>query len=369
MKKIKVLHIGMGPNRGGLESFTLSVQKNIDKELVQFDYTNTFDKPLAYEDERISMGSNIYKLCPRKKNIFKSNKQLKDLINNGQYDYVHFHCMHYCWFDPIVITCKKTKAKMIVHSHLTGFNKDTVKKEIILDKIGRFVTRNLKFLKLACGKEAGKWLFGKDKFEIIPNGISFDTFRFSNEKRKKIRKELGLTEKDIVIGHVGNFSYQKNYPKLISIFCELYKINNNYKLILVGNDKKESAINIKEKLKEEGLDKNVIFTGIIDNSINIYSAFDAYVFPSHYEGLNISLVEAQCSGLLCFASNTLDKDTNVGGLYKTININENSEILAKNINKVIINNKVDRTSISISEDYSIDSSSKKLLNYYINHLD
>lgn len=368
MEKIKVLHIGMGPNRGGLESFTFNIQKYIDRNLIKFDYINIWNKKIAYEDERIALESDILYMSPRKKNPIKSFEQLKKIIIEGNYDYVHYHCMHYNWFEPIYITCKMTQTKMIVHSHLTGFNRNTVKKEKILDAIGRHAVRNCNFYKLACGNEAGKWLFNDKEFEIITNGIEIDKFKFNEEKRKKVREKYNLKDGDIVIGHVGNFSYQKNYPKLIEIFKELHKINNNYKLMVVGNDEKVQAHELKEYIKKINLENDVIFTGLIDNSINIYSAFDLYVFPSFYEGLNISLIEAQCSGVQCFASNTLDEDTDVGGKYHIIDIESQSKDIAEYINVVLISDKYNREDIRINSEYSIEYSAKVLSDFYIKHL-
>lgn len=364
MNKIKVLHIGIGPNKGGLESFTYNIQNHINLSEFQFDYTNTFDKPVAYENEKLEQGSKIFNLCPRKRNPIKSYIQLKNIINNEKYDYVHFHCMHYCWFEPILITCKKTEAQMIVHSHLTGFNHKTSKKEIILDKLGRIMTKKCNFLKLACGEQAGKWLFNNKNFKIITNGIDITQFRFDNIKRKENREKYNI-DNDIVIGHVGNFSYQKNYPKLIEIFYEMHKLDNRYKLMLVGDDKKGEAERIKEMIKSLGLEEFVIFTGLIDNRINIYSAFDLYIFPSFYEGLNISLIEAQCSGLLCFASNKLDLDTNVNGKYNIINIDDQSKNLANRINAEYNKNKsYNRLDVEIDEKYSIEYSTKVLSDFY-----
>ncbi len=368
MKKVKILHIGMGPNRGGLESFTLNMQKNIDNKKFQFDYTNTFGKSLAYEKEVKELGSKIYSLCPRKKNPIKSFNELKKIIVEGEYDYVHYHCMHYCWFDPIIITTKYTNASMIVHSHLTGFNKNSSKKEILLDKIGRLATKKCNFLKLACGKNAGKWLFGKKKYTVIPNGIDFDVFKYDVKKRKNVRQIYGFEENDIVIGHVGNYSYQKNYPKLISIFKELHGIDSRYKLLLVGNDKKPAAIEIKKLVEEKGLKDKVVFAGLIDNNINIYSGCDLYIFPSFYEGLNISLIEAQCSGLMCFASDTLDPDTCVGGKYYNINIFNDSKKIANQINSKVKKEKYDRKKITIKEEYSIKNAAKVLEKFYLDNI-
>ena len=362
MKKIKVLHIGLSPNIGGLESFVYTLYKNIDKTKFEFDFLNIYDKKLAYEDEYKKMGSKVYYACSRKKNPIKSFKQIKEIISKNNFDFIHYHCMTYCWPDPIIIGCKYSKAQVIVHSHNTSFSSDSSLKEKILHKVGKIRIKKLKFLKVACGEEAGKWLF-KDNFIIFNNGINFEKFKFNNYYRKKIRRQYNIKEQDIVIGHVGNFSTQKNYKFLLQCFNELKKINKNYKLLLIGDDSK--AKKEKDYLNENNLSQNTIFTGIVSNSNEYYSAMDLFIFPSIREGFSIAMIEAQCAGLLCFASNHLDKDTNVGGNYEVINIDDSPINVAQYINKKFKQNY--NRNINIDSKYSCKESAKIIEQYYINN--
>lgn len=358
---MRVLHIGMSPNVGGLESFVKSMYENI-KDDVTFDFVNIYDEPLAYEDYYKSCGSKIIKITPRRKNPYKSFKELKKIISNGNYDYIHYHCMTYCWPEPIIIGYKYGNKKVIVHSHLTGFNKNTILKEKILHFIGKCRINQSKILKLACGNEAGKWLFGNNNFVIINNGINQKLFKYSEKNRKEIREKYNFIESDIIIGHVGNFSYQKNYPLLIGIFVELLQKEKNFKLLLIGDHEKMSC-ELKELINSSGCSDKIILTGKIGDAYKYYSAMDLYIFPSHYEGLNISMIEAQCSGLQCFASNKLDPETNVGGYYTTIDIDSEANAIAQ-----VILNKLDlstrRDTVSISKNYLSDEAAKKLLAFY-----
>ena len=361
---IRVLQVGMSTNYGGLESFIINMYRNIDRSKVQFDFINIYDDPLAYEDEYKKLGANIIKVTKRSDNPIKSHIELKNVINSGKYDFVHFHCMNFCWWDPILIAGKKnTNTRLIVHSHLTGFNDKTPIKEKILHNVGKLLTHNSNYICLSCGKKAGEWLFPRRKFIIINNGINVNKFSFSTIFRNEIRDKYNLKNNDIVIGHVGNFSYQKNYPYLLEVFKKLHYSNERYKLLLIGDER--LAGDVKDFIRDNSLDNYVIFTGIVKDTYKYYSAMDIYLYPSYYEGLNISLIEAQCSGLPCFASNTLDPDTNVGGVYTSIDIRKPPEDIAAAINSSNYN--YERSKIKIYSSYDVHLAAKKLEHVYENY--
>ena len=360
-KIIKVLHIGMSPNYGGIESFTINMHKYIEKD-IQFDFINIYDnEKIAFQDEHIRLGSKIFNISSRKKNPIKSYMELKKIIKREKYDFVHFHCMNFCWPEPILV-CQNIKGvQSIVHSHLTGFNSNTSKKEKLLDKLGRIRVLHKNYLKLACGVDAGKWLFDKSNFQVINNGIDIEKYKYKSSFRKKIRDDLKLADEDIVIGHIGNFSYQKNYPYLIELFSELKKLNTNYKLLLIGD--KNKAGEVIELVEKNKLADQVIFTGIITNANEYYSAMDLFVFPSHYEGFSIAMIEAQASGLKCFCSDTLDKKTDISNNICFLDIKKPAIENAKLINDTYLIS-YDREKIKISDDFSSQKAAEILSNFY-----
>ncbi len=255
---------------------------------------------------------------------------------------------------------KYSSAKIIVHSHNSKIDKQEFIKNSILDFLGRKFTKNIPFLKLACGLEAGKYLFNNEKFEIMENGVEIEDYKYSKENRLLIRKKYGIEDDCVLIGHVGNFYIAKNYPKLLSIFFEYNKINSKSKLLLIGNYNNDPSIkNIVQKM---GLQNQVIFAGLIKDVSKYYSAFDFFVFPSLYEGLSIAMIEAQMSGLYCYVSNKVDINTKITNNYSIINIDEESSVIAKNISENI--KTYNRADVIYDERYDIKNSSKKLQEFY-----
>ena len=164
---------------------------------------------------------------------------------------------------------------------------------------------------MCCTEYAGRWLFGdkifnKGKVNILNNAIDLDKFKYNEELRKQKRKELNISDDTIVIGHIGRFVAQKNHRFLIEIFNDLHKINNNTKLLLIGQGPLEDEMkNLTNKYK---ISDYVIFLGQRNDVNDLYNAMDIFALPSLYEGLGMVLIEAQCSGIKCIASSVVPKD-------------------------------------------------------------
>jgi len=175
---------------------------------------------------------------------------------------------------------------------------------------------------LACSKEAGEFFFGsdiasKECFRIMKNAIDIGNFLYDESKRQAARQFLNV-QNQFVIGHVGRFTEEKNHPFLLSIFQEVQKILNNSTLVFVGEG--PTQIKVREKGVELGLESRIMFTGVQTNVGELLQAMDVFVFPSHYEGLGLALIEAQAAGLCCLASDIINPETNVTGNVEFLSI-------------------------------------------------
>lgn len=364
---INVLIFGLSNNLGGMETYVYNSYKNMDHKIIHFDFVTTspINKPMAFEEDYIKMGSKIFHITKRTENWFRSNNEIKKILLKNQYDYIHFHIMNYMWWEPIILTSRYTKAKIILHSHNSKLDKKTFFKNFILDTIGRIKTRNVNALYIACGEDAGKYLFKKNNFKIMKNGVQVEKYRFNKEYRKDVRNEFKIGFGCRLFGHVGNFYIAKNYPKLISIFEAYLKYDNTSKMILVGNYNND--LEIVNMIRKKGLEGKIILAGMRTDIEKFYSAFDVFLFPSLYEGLSISLIEAQVSGVFCFASSKIDKASKISNRFEFIDI----DLESKDIAKMIYDCKTDeddRNNVLIDKSYDIKESSLKLQRFYLENL-
>lgn len=306
---VKVLYFVDRMLKGGIQSLVIEIVRNINKEKVQIDFLLLDDgKEYELENTLKDLGCKIYKLNGIWVNtpidFFKYIKALdKFFKEHNDYDVVHLHSSSKNYM--VLKKAKKYKIPVrIAHSH----NIDFQTKNLVKKFIGNIFKISLKKYStdyFACSKIAGEWLFEKKivnskKFHVIHNAIDYNKFKFNGEKRKKVRKELNIKDDENIIGHVGRFSEQKNHEFLIDIFNEIYKKNNNYKLLLIGTGDKEALI--KEKIKNLNLEKRVIFLGFKEDVSDYYNVMDLFLLPSKFEGLPVTLVEAQANGLTIFTS-------------------------------------------------------------------
>lgn len=196
---------------------------------------------------------------------------------------------------------------IILHAHSTGIDGDHkfVKRicQILAAPFMRFYGDQL----LACSDEAAEYVFGKKLcsergYKVIKNGIDINKFKFDELQRTSIREELGVRDDELLIGNTSRIAYPKNPLFLAEVFFELNKKIPNSKLLFVGGGDEKYIKLVQGYVKAHDLKDKVIFLGHLDSVAPYLSALDVFVFPSLFEGLGISLIEAQAAGLPCVIS-------------------------------------------------------------------
>lgn len=315
---IRVLQVVPDMRSGGLETLIMNWYRNIDRSKVQFDFLVHYTHKAFYDDEITEMGGKIYRLSFREdKNLLKYCWDLNSFFSkyHNEYHVVHGHMASLAFF--YLHYAKKYSCQMrIVHSHNAATEKS----------IKGFVKHMLIKLSVwpanyyfACGKEAGKFLFGKRKYTVINNGIELEKFQYNEDIRSKYRYDLNLKGK-FVIGHVGRFNIQKNHDFLIRIFKEIHSINKNTVLVLVGNGERMSEI-IK-KVSEMGLENSVLFLGARHDVSSLYQAMDVFLLPSYFEGFPVVSIECQAAGLPMIISDLITKEVAITSIVSYMGLDE-----------------------------------------------
>lgn len=333
-KPIRVAEIVGKYVGGGVEAVVMNYYRNIDRNKIQFDFICDSDSTNIPYKEIESLGGRVI-LCPPYQKIFSYIKELEKIFKDNDYKIVHSHINTLSVF-PLYAAKRAGVPIRIAHSHSTS-NKKEWKKNLLKNILKPF-SKVFATHYFACTEHAGRWLFGNKTFDegkvlVVNNGIDLDKYIYNEKIRKEKRKELGLKDSDLVIGHVGRFMKQKNHDFIIDIFNELYKQNNNYKLMLIGQGPLEEEI--KSKVKKLNLDKSVLFLGQKTDANNYYQAMDLFLFPSLYEGLGMVAIEAQTSGLPCIVSTEVPQIAKVSNKIEFIDLLDSKEKWIKTIDKAI----------------------------------
>ena len=244
-------------------------------------------------------GVKTVRVPQRNRHIIGYMLALMKILKQGHFDVVHIHGNSATMaIEACIARLFKVKVR-ISHCHNTRTNHPFIHR-ILRNRLNRDIT-----LAAACGKDAGEFLYDSD-FTVIPNCIKVSDFEYNESVRSRIREELKLGQ-EILIGHVGRFSYQKNHDFLIEVFEEVHRKNTGTKLLLIGSGELED--DIRKKVARKNLSNAVVFTGNVHNVNEYMQAMDVFVLPSRYEGLSITAIEAQAAGLPCFFSGDVSAET------------------------------------------------------------
>lgn len=325
---IRVLHVVTHMNRGGLETMIMNYYRHIDRNKIQFDFLTHRDRKKDYDDEIQSLGGRIYHLPPLNPLDKKGYlKKLDDFFReHPEYKIVHSHldCMSAY---PLRAAKKYGVPVRIAHSHNTSQERNL---KYLIKLYSRSLIPKYATDLYACGEEAGKWMFKNRPFVVMRNAIDAQKFVYNSEIAKQKKEELGI-EDEFVLGHVGRFNLQKNHEFLINIFNEVCKQKENAVLLLVGTGELEEKIH--EKVRNLGLNEKVMFLGVREDIPELMQAMDVFVFPSLFEGLPVTLVEAQAAGLPCVVSETITKEIDIIDNMRFLEINGTTSRWVEEIEK------------------------------------
>lgn len=308
----RLLCIVSAMNTGGAETFLMKIYRALDREKYQMDFCVNSGENF-YEKEILEMGGRIYKIPSKSQNMIQWHRELKQIVHAHGYQYVIRVCEHSLAVLDLLVAREGGAKHLIMRSSNAGSGSSM---STFVHKCFRFLPKTVPTVKLAPSTEAAEYTFGKGCVQrgeavLLHNAIDTNIYRFDEIGRERIRKELNLESK-FVVGHVGRFNQQKNHEFLIDVFHEVWKSNPEARLVLVGKGELEEAIH--KKVHTLGLDDYVIFTGVRKDIPQLMSAFDVFAFPSLYEGMPNTVIEAQATGLPCVVSDTITQQAKVTDL-------------------------------------------------------
>lgn len=296
---LRVLHIIRLMNHGGAETLIMNLYRNIDRTKVQFDFVETSQETGLYEKEICELGGRVFH-APNfsGKNVLEYIKWWDSFFveHENEFCFVHGHLGGTAAI--YLSSAKKHSIITIAHSHNTYTN-FSVRQSFY--RIMAYPTRHIADYFFACSNQAAVSRFGKRvNYMILNNAIDTNMYSFSG------KQYLPFTKGKTVYGHIGRFRKQKNQPFVAEIFGEIYKKDPNSILIFVGDG--ASREELEKKIKETIYKDAVFFLGARNDIPDLLRCMDLMLFPSFFEGLPVTLVEAQCSGLRCLISDCISDE-------------------------------------------------------------
>lgn len=361
---IRVLNMFTIMDRGGAETMVMNYYRHIDRTRVQFDFLVHREQRGAYDDEIERMGGRIYRMCPvYPQNFSRYKRDLRTFFRtHPEYKIIHSHMSELGYFAFREAERQGVPVR-ICHAHNAphGFDAKMIIRTYFKKRMMPYLTHLF-----MCGEESGKWLYGeknKSRFIMLNNAIDAAVYSFDASKREEMRRQLGLTG-ELVIGHVGRFNPQKNHAFLLDIFAALLKKELNAALLLVGGG--ADMPKIQAKVQELGIAEHVRFLGVRSDVADLMQAMDVFVFPSLYEGLPVTMVEAQASGLPCIISDKVPPECILtDGLVNIMPLSASPEAWAEKILAMRAVPRTDRHEKIAAHGFDISTEAVKLQEFYI----
>lgn len=360
MERIAVIMGKM--HSGGKKNLVMEYYRHIDRSKIQFDFICDEDSNAIPTEEIEKLGGRVY-IVPRYQNILANIKAIEKICKENKYKIAHGYNgtmnifgLYAAWRAGVPVRINES----ISMAHKS--DKKTIIKNILKPFSRCFATHFM-----ANGEACGKWQFGKlyndGKVTIFKTVINADENRLQPKLREKCREEFGLTD-NIVIGHIGRLTVQKNTLFIIDIFNEIRKIEDRAKLLLIGDgDLREDIL---KKITDLGIQDSVLYLGRREDIKQFYNAMDGFLLPSLYEGLPVVGVEAECCGLPMFFSTEIPEESSAcSDLGLFVSLDKSAAEWAKIVVEKIKNTKRrDRSSEVKVAGFDSVTEAEKLLKYY-----
>ena len=311
-----ILHIvpWWGPGIGGVKRFVLNAAEALDGEPYRVSVLSigkVTGCSFGLEVEGVLTKNHSFS------NFLQAARPLEAKLRSVAPDVVHVHCSNGVGLFYAFVACRSGRAMRIVHSHSSSLGSEELWKRSA-DSVLKRAFATVPSERVACSKLAGDWLFGERPYRIVHNGIDVERFAFSASSRFAVRAELGIPQKSKTIGLVGAGVPVKNASFAVDALMKMRLRGEDAHLILVGEGVESDALHA--KADESRLSPNTHFTGTVGDVWRYYSAMDVLAMPSYYEGLPLTLIEAQANGLPCVVSDTVSMEADVTGEVRYVSL-------------------------------------------------
>ena len=374
-KPVRVLEVFREPlANGGQEAFIMNMYRNIDRDSIQMDFLTPFtcDNP-SLQKEVENYGGRVF--CGgfrfgESDNAAFTTVLKQFLKEHSDYQIVHFHSGSiYALMKGPQIAAQAGVPVRIVHSHCTGL--DNLKYRVVKTmSTGYFHKYTTAYA--ACSKLAAEWKFPEDviradQVTILKNAVDLDRFHYDPFLRQSLRERYGV-EDDVILGHVGRFSAQKNHRYLLDVFERYHYRNHRSQLWLIGEGEEQKEI--EAYVKELGLTRSVKFFGLREDIPDLMNAMDVLVLPSLFEGLPVVGVEAQACSLPVIASDHVTKELPLKDLCSYLPLGEESlDQWVNEVDKMASAVRKDHRAELTKEGYDVRQAARRLENYYLQLLE
>ena len=290
----------------GQTMFILKYLRHMPMDGMDVGYVAVNDPPADMRAQLEALGVRVHVLSQRNRRPLSYVRALAGLVRREGCDVVHVHG------NSATLAVEMLAAKLggartrIAHSHNTYCTHPRLNR--LLNPLFQALTN----ARMACGVEAGRWMFGDRPFDVVPIASDPAQYRFDADRRQAARRAMSLDDGDVLLGIVALLSPFKNHAFLLQAFAAARHRNPRLKLAIIGEGPLRGEL--EAAVARMRLSGAVFLTGNVSDVPDRLQAMDMMVLPSLYEGFPNVLVEAQIAGLPVLVSDRVTRDCDITGL-------------------------------------------------------
>ena len=358
----RILEILTYINSGGAEMVVYNYLSHMNREGLKFDILALKQHFNPFLENKVkALGIGIYYLPT---NISKRLGVVDKLIRNNHYDVIHAHCEFLGEIYMAIAAYHGVKVR-IMHSHMAGGHYSIAKN--MYSNFGKWIAKRTATHFFGCGIDACKSQWGEKAYNkgncyVINNAVEIDKFRFNEQERIAVRKEMGWNDKHVII-NVGRFMKQKNHVFLIDVFASVAKQSEGSLLVLVGEGPLIGEI--KAKVDNLKLADKVVFLGRRNDVCRLLNGADVFFLPSLFEGLPVVSIETQANGLPIVMSEGVTRESGITDIASFIPFDAPIETWVKALLHKYNNKRSLYADIVKEKKFDLNIEAQKLRDFYL----
>lgn len=345
----------------GVSSFIMNYYRKLDDSIIKMDFAVLYDRPSPYIQEVKAKGSKVFVLPP----VNKMNQHIRkcmQILDAGNYDIIHDNSLILTIPMMLCAMVKRVPVR-ILHSHSAkvGFTRaKEIRNKVFLPLLKLTATHYV-----ACSEVAGWGIFGKRDFKVLYNVIDFDRFTFDIEKRNQLRTKMGVQD-SFIVGSVGRISDEKNPFFAMDVFKLIAKKEPSARYWWIGSGTLDEQL--LDYVKKLEIEDRVSFLGIRSDVADLYQAIDCFFMPSKFEGLPITVIEAQAMGLRCVISDAITREVEYTDFIRWVSLEKEKQSWVEAIIECSKERRIGLSSKESSSRFSAKEAGQKVYSLYMSFL-
>jgi len=312
-KKIKLLHIITGLSTGGAEMMLYKLISKMDRNYFDICIVSlTGIGPVGEKIKKLNISVVAIGMKKGWKGFFGFSEffRLLRIVKNYKPDAIQTWMYHSDLIGGLV--GKLLKVPVIWNIRQSNLNpkynkKTTIWTVKICAKFSKVLPKKIICCSYASKDVHSKLGYDENKMVVIPNGFDLNAFLPDRRGGEKVRRELGLNDKTIVIGFAARFDPQKDHKNFFEAAKILHKVYPNVRFLLCGDGISWDNKKLREWIEKSGIKKATHLLGRRDDMKNIYNSIDIFCCSSSYgEGFPNVIGEAMACEIPCVVTDVGD---------------------------------------------------------------